>query len=202
MTTWTTAAAGPAPAWRRSCAGWRGARLAAVTSCFRPSCWWSRWPAPVRRPSPPAARPHLGAADWALLVVGPLALVFRRRYPVAVLWVAFLVTLPPSGTWPANLSLIAAFFFAATGGHRRAAWVVIVDRLPRLRVADPAGLREPGGLAHVRPGARGWLAVLVSRRKWSGCAVSGRPRPGRPGRWMGSAGPARNGCGWPGTCTT
>jgi hypothetical protein len=27
---------------------------------------------------------HLGPADWALLVVGPLGLVFRRRRPVAV----------------------------------------------------------------------------------------------------------------------
>ena len=69
---------------------------------------------------------HLGPADWVLLVVGPLALVFRRRWPVAVLWVAFAATLTPSGAWSANLSLIVAFFLAATSGHRRAAWVVIV----------------------------------------------------------------------------
>ncbi|HUA94931.1 MAG TPA: hypothetical protein VMB82_05330, partial [Acidimicrobiales bacterium] len=49
---------------------------------------------------------HLGPANWALLVVGPLALVFRRRWPVAVLWVAFAATLTPSGAWSANLSLI------------------------------------------------------------------------------------------------
>ena len=69
---------------------------------------------------------HLGAAGWVLLVVGPAALVFRRRWPVAVLWVAFAATLAPSGAWAANLSLIVAFFLAAIGGHRRAAWVVIV----------------------------------------------------------------------------
>src|ERR1700677_1159877 len=69
---------------------------------------------------------HLGAADWLLLVVGPLSLLFWRRWPVAVLWVAFAATLTPSGAWSANLSLIVAFFLAATSGHRRAALVVIV----------------------------------------------------------------------------
>jgi signal transduction histidine kinase len=70
---------------------------------------------------------HLGVADWILLVVGPLALTFRRRHPVAVLWVTLAATLTPSGSWSANLSLIVAFFIAAAGGHRRAAWVVIVS---------------------------------------------------------------------------
>ena len=70
---------------------------------------------------------HLGTADWILLVVGPLALTFRHRHPVAVLWVALAATLTPSGSWSANLSLIVAFFIVATGGHRRAAWVVIVS---------------------------------------------------------------------------
>src|SRR5579875_1916061 len=58
--------------------------------------------------------------------LGPAALIFRRRWPVAVLWVAFAATLTPSGAWSANFSLIVAFFLAATGGHRRAAWAAIV----------------------------------------------------------------------------
>jgi signal transduction histidine kinase len=70
---------------------------------------------------------RLGVADWILLVVGPVALTFRHRHPVGVLWVALAATLTPSGSWSANLSLIVAFFIAATGGHRRAAWVVIVS---------------------------------------------------------------------------
>jgi signal transduction histidine kinase len=69
---------------------------------------------------------HLGVVDWLLVVLGPLALVFRRRHPVIVLWVAFAATLTPSGSWVCNLSLIAAFFGAALSGHRRAAWTVIL----------------------------------------------------------------------------
>ncbi len=68
----------------------------------------------------------LGIGDWALLVVGPLALVARRRHPVGVMWVTFLATLGPSASRFANLSLIVSFFVAATSGHRRAAWAVIV----------------------------------------------------------------------------
>jgi signal transduction histidine kinase len=104
---------------------------------------------------------HLGPADWALLVVGPLALVFWRRWPVAVLWVAFAATLTPSGAWSANLSLIVAFFVTAASGHRRAAWVVIVTGylcsvwLAPLVYGNPvASLTRALGLA-------GWLAVLV-----------------------------------------
>jgi signal transduction histidine kinase len=104
---------------------------------------------------------HLGAVDWILLLAGPLALTLRRRYPVAVLWVAFAATLTPSGVWSANLSLIAAFLFAAIGGHRRAAWAVIV-----VGYAWSVWL---GPLAHGQRVASlqfallllGWLAFLV-----------------------------------------
>ncbi len=65
------------------------------------------------------------AARWLLLVAGPLALLERRRHPVAVLWVTFAITLFPAPNF-AYLSLIVAFFVAATTGHRRAAWLAIV----------------------------------------------------------------------------
>ena len=104
---------------------------------------------------------HLGPANWALLVVGPLALVFRRRWPVAVLWVAFAATLAPSGAWSANLSLIVAFFLAATSGHRPAAWVVIViGYLCSVWLAPLAYGNPSVSLAHALALA-GWLAVLV-----------------------------------------
>ena len=103
---------------------------------------------------------HLGPADWVLLVAGPLALVFRRRWPVAVLWVAFAATLTPSGAWPANLSLIAAFFLAATSGHRRAAWVVIaVGYLCSVWLAPLAYGNPTGSLTFAL--ALAGLAVLV-----------------------------------------
>ena len=104
---------------------------------------------------------HLGPADWVLLAAGPLALVFRRRWPVAVLWVAFVATLTPSGAWPANLSLIVAFFLAATSGHRRAAWAVIaVGYLCSVWLAPLAYGNPTGSLAFALALA-GWLAVLV-----------------------------------------
>lgn len=65
------------------------------------------------------------ALHWALLTAGPLALLERRRHPVAVLWVTFAITVFPAPNF-AYLSLIVAFFGAATTGHRRAAWLAIV----------------------------------------------------------------------------
>ena len=67
----------------------------------------------------------LGAADLALLLAGPAALIGRRRYPVAVMWITFLATLGPDADRAAYLSLIISFFLAATGGHRRAAWALL-----------------------------------------------------------------------------
>jgi len=72
--------------------------------------------------SPP--RP-LGVVDWVLLVVGPVALVARRRHPVLVLWVCFATTLAPSGTGLTHVSFIVAFFVAATAGKRYPAWLAL-----------------------------------------------------------------------------
>jgi signal transduction histidine kinase len=63
--------------------------------------------------------------DWVLLAVGPAALIARRRYPVAVLWVCFAATVPPSGSGVANASFVVAFFVAATSGRRYSAWLVL-----------------------------------------------------------------------------
>ena len=104
---------------------------------------------------------HLGAADWVLLVVGPAALVFRRRWPVAVLWVAFAATLTPSGAWSASLSLIVAFFLAAIGGHRRAAWVVIVVGYLCSVWLAPLVFGNPGVSLTFALALAGWLTVLV-----------------------------------------
>ncbi|HTW08251.1 MAG TPA: sensor histidine kinase [Acidimicrobiales bacterium] len=104
---------------------------------------------------------HLAPANWALLVVGPLALVFRRRWPVAVLWVAFAATLTSSGAWSANLSLIVAFFLAATSGHRPAAWVVIVTGYLCSVWLAPLAYGNPGVSLARALALAGWLAVLV-----------------------------------------
>jgi signal transduction histidine kinase len=104
---------------------------------------------------------HLGPADWVLLILGPLALLFRRRWPVAVLWVTFAATLTPSGAWSANLSLIVAFFLAAASGHRRAASIVIaVGYLCSVWLA-PLAYGTPVGSLTFALALAGWLAVLV-----------------------------------------
>ena len=65
----------------------------------------------------------LGAVDWVVLVVGPLALLARRRHPVPVLWVSLAGMLSPTGF--AHVSFIVAFFVAATAGKRHSAWLVL-----------------------------------------------------------------------------
>jgi signal transduction histidine kinase len=103
----------------------------------------------------------LSPGDWALLLVGPLALVARRRHPVAVLWTTFAATLTPADEWGPYLSLIVAFFYAATSGHRRAAWASVLAGyvcscwlVPLVYGHSVATLEQASLVA-------GWLAVLV-----------------------------------------
>ena len=63
----------------------------------------------------------LDTVNWVPLVIGPVALVDRRRHPVPVLWVTLAATLP-SGTGLAHVSMMVAFFVAATAGKRYRAW--------------------------------------------------------------------------------
>ena len=72
--------------------------------------------------SPPRA---LGPLDWVLLVVGPVALVARRRHPVLVLWVTLATTFAPSGTGLTHVSFLVAFFVSATAGKRYPAWLAL-----------------------------------------------------------------------------
>ncbi len=58
-------------------------------------------------------------------MVGPVALVARRRHPVPVLWVTVAATLAPSGTGLTHISFIIAFFVAATAGKRYPAWTAL-----------------------------------------------------------------------------
>jgi signal transduction histidine kinase len=111
-------------------------------------------------------REPLDALAYALLAVGPLALAARRRYPVAVLAVAFATTLAYSLTdyprGPIFFGLIVAFFTVVTIGHRLAAILSLVLGyvgflwLPYLVGTEPApSLAASLGLA-------AWLLVLLS----------------------------------------
>lgn len=104
---------------------------------------------------------ELGVAGWACLVVGPLALVVRRRHPVGALCVAFAATLGPSGSSAANLSLIVAFFVAATHGHRRAAWASIATGFVWSAWLGPLAYGDKTASTAFALVLGAWLAVLV-----------------------------------------
>jgi signal transduction histidine kinase len=104
---------------------------------------------------------QLGLLGWLLLAVGPLALTVRRAYPVAVLWTALAVTLPPFTSPAANLSLVVAFFGAAASGHRRAAWTAIVTGYAAAVWLGPLAFGRPVGSLTFALLLGAWLAVLV-----------------------------------------
>jgi len=105
--------------------------------------------------------PHLGVIDWVLLVIGPVALVARRRHPAAVLWVTLAATLTPSGAWASNLSLIVAFFVAAVGGHRHAAWLAVVTGFTFSVWLAPLAFGHQVASLQFALLLFAWLAVLV-----------------------------------------
>jgi signal transduction histidine kinase len=106
------------------------------------------------------------ALGIALLAVGPLALVARRRYPVAVLSIAWASTL---AYWtigyrrgPIFFALICAYFAAVMAGHRRTAHTTLAAGylaflwLPALLGRD----RSPSLTASL--GLAAWLGILAS----------------------------------------
>ena len=75
-------------------------------------------------------RRGIDALAIALLAAGPVALVWRRRFPVAVYAVSFAATLAYSligyGRGPIFFSLVVAFVTVVNVGHRVVAWTSIV----------------------------------------------------------------------------
>ncbi|MFC9549362.1 sensor histidine kinase [Rhodococcus sp. NPDC056960] len=113
----------------------------------------------------PWAEP-LDAAGFALLVCGPLALVFRRQRPVPVLLVVLIVTVlyvaRGYGYGPVFLSLVVAFLGAATAGSRwltypllAIGYVLIVFAVPAVSSAESPSLPALTGIA-------AWLLVLLA----------------------------------------
>jgi signal transduction histidine kinase len=104
---------------------------------------------------------RLSVLDWMLLAIGPVALVARRRHPVAAAWLACTATLAPSPLWFAYLSLTVAFTAAATSGHRRAAWAVITAAYVSSLWLAPLIWGRPAASAATALLVAAWLAVLV-----------------------------------------
>jgi signal transduction histidine kinase len=105
---------------------------------------------------------HLTGLDWALVAIGPAALLARRRHPVAVAWLAFLAALAPSTLWFGYLSLVVAFFSAAASGHRLAARSAIAAGYVTSLWLAPLAWGRPGAPAATALFVAAWLAVLLT----------------------------------------
>jgi signal transduction histidine kinase len=107
----------------------------------------------------------LDALGFALLVAGPVALLGRRRWPLATLLVVAAVTVLfyalGYAFGPVWLALLVAFWTAVTGGQRLAAWLTAALAIPAYvglsvlfdRAAVPTAV---GLVAHL-----GWLLVVL-----------------------------------------
>ncbi|MCU1459853.1 MAG: two component system sensor kinase [Actinomycetia bacterium] len=108
----------------------------------------------------------LGLAGTSLLVVGALALPFRRVRPVLVLWVALLTTLAywslgyPRG--PVFAALLIAFGYCVIKGHRLAAVVAIAFGFLAFPWVGYLIDREPRPAVGAVVGLFAWLITLIS----------------------------------------
>ncbi|MGI9002188.1 MAG: sensor histidine kinase [Pseudonocardia sp.] len=110
----------------------------------------------------PEAR-TLDSVGVALLLVGPIALMFRRRYPPAVFAVAAAAAIGYLGLGypygPVFLPSLVALATAVTAGYRGSAYILTGLAYGTLVALHMA--RSPGGGVPLG-GALGWLAGLVA----------------------------------------
>jgi signal transduction histidine kinase len=102
----------------------------------------------------------LRVVDVVLVLAGPVALLARRRYPVIVMWIAFLASLGPRTDGFAYLSLIVAFFSTILLGHRRAGWLMLLGGYVGSLWVAPLVLEQPTTSVSGALELGGWLAVL------------------------------------------
>ena len=109
-------------------------------------------------------RTDLDAPAFTLLLIGPAALLFRRRYPAQVLAVTMastLVYLSQSYAYgPIFVSLFIAFFTTVTSGHRLAAWLTAGIGYAAFAVLVPLGPASRPSWVHMAAVAS-WLAVVL-----------------------------------------
>jgi signal transduction histidine kinase len=110
-------------------------------------------------------RRSLDALAFALLILGPVALAWRRRWPVAVLAVNLAATeayyLLGYAWGPAFLSLAVAFWTTLSAGHRRPAWLLAaVGYGSYFALALLVGREPRPGLPHA-VGVAAWLLLVL-----------------------------------------
>ena len=149
---------------------------------------------------------HLDALGYALLCVGPLALLAKRAYPRAVLAFVFAITVAyaaigyPAG--PVFLSLIVAFAVVVNRGYRGvgiacivSGWVLFLCLPWVLGTGGRPTVPEAVGLA-------AWLLVLLAATRSCAPGVNGPPRCTAASSRRDCARRRRSGCGSHASCTT
>jgi len=111
-------------------------------------------------------RRGIDALAVALLAAGPVALIWRRRFPIPVYGVSFAATLAYSligyGRGPIFFSLIVAFVTVVNAGHRAVAWTSIVIGYFAFEWADTWFGNEPAPGWPAALGLAAWLLVLAT----------------------------------------
>lgn len=108
----------------------------------------------------------LDVPGYLLLAAGPAALIVRRRWPVAVLAVAFAATFCysslgyPGG--PVWMALIVAFGTALVLGHRIAAYISLLAGYPCFAWLAHLVNGQPLPSAWVAAGIAAWLLLMVA----------------------------------------
>jgi signal transduction histidine kinase len=109
-------------------------------------------------------RTDLDALAYVLLLVGPVALLARRRYPIAVLVVTLAATLAyftqSYAYGPVVVSVVIAFFTTVTKGHRLAAWLLAGAGYAALIFLVPLGKAPASTWLHAAAVAS-WLVVVL-----------------------------------------
>jgi signal transduction histidine kinase len=107
---------------------------------------------------------------WFVLAGAAGVLVFRRRYPVAVLWSVIGLTLwYQSEPWPRGpiyLSLIVAFAATVAAGRRRAAIASLIFGYITFNWLPPLFGTWPGPNIFESLGLAAWLLVLYIGAEW------------------------------------
>jgi signal transduction histidine kinase len=112
----------------------------------------------------------LDVRGYLLLASAPAALIVRRRWPVAVLLVAFATTLGylllgyPGG--PIWMALIVAFGTALVLGHRIAAYLSLLAGYPGFVWLVNLVSGRPPPSAWVAGGIAAWMLLLVAASEW------------------------------------
>jgi signal transduction histidine kinase len=111
-------------------------------------------------------RRDVDALGVALLAAGPVVLIWRRRFALAVYGVSFAATLAYSligyGRGPIFFSLIVAFVTVVNAGHRAVAWVSIVVGYFAFGWAETWFGSEPAPGWPEALGLAAWLLVLAT----------------------------------------